>query len=205
MALSLVALVGKHVSLRPLELGHVEDLARAGLAGEGTYALTHVPDSVERAQRYVREALALHATGRALPFATVRNSDDTVVGSTRFGNIEHWDYGDFPRPYRSGPDAVEIGWTWLSREAQRSPLNTEAKWLMLVHAFETWQVERVTLKTDARNARSRAAIERIGASFEGVLRRNMPASDGGVRDTAMYSIIADEWPRVKVALAAKLA
>jgi RimJ/RimL family protein N-acetyltransferase len=76
---------------------------------------------------------------------------------------------------------------------------------MLVHAFETWQVERVTLKTDARNARSRAAIERIGASFEGVLRRNMPASDGGVRDTAMYSIIADEWPRVKVALAAKLA
>ena len=98
------------------------------------------------------------------------------------------------------PDAVEIGSTWLAPSAQRTAINTHAKLLMLTHAFEAWAVLRVTLKTDARNLRSRAAIERIGARFDGVLRAHMPAFDGGVRDTAFYSIVAVEWPELRRAL-----
>jgi RimJ/RimL family protein N-acetyltransferase len=205
MMLSHIPLVGQHVTLAPLELGHAQALAEAGARGQGTFALTIVPDSLAKAQRYVAEALAQKQQGRALPYATIRNEDGSVVGSTRFGNLEYLDFGERSRPYRPGPDAVEIGWTWLTKDAQRTQLNSEAKWLMLSHAFEVWQVERVTLKTDARNARSRAAIERIGASFEGILRKNMPASDGGVRDTAYYSVIAEEWPRVRAELLSKLA
>jgi RimJ/RimL family protein N-acetyltransferase len=205
MALSHVALEGNHVSLVPLELGHVPALVRAAALGGGTFALTLVPADTQAMEHYVREALTLQTAGRALPYATVRKADGVIVGSTRFANLEYWDLAGSSQAEHPGPHAVEIGWTWLSLDAQRSALNTEAKWLMLVHAFETLRVERVMLKTDVRNARSRAAIERIGASFEGVLRRHMPASDGGVRDTAMYSIIAEEWPRVKAELAAKLA
>lgn len=94
------------------------------------------------------------------------------------------------------PDAIEIGWTWLAPSAQRTPVNTEAKHLMLALAFERWKVHRVTLKTDERNARSRANIERIGGKLDGILRAHMPASDGGVRNTAIYSIVASEWPVV---------
>jgi RimJ/RimL family protein N-acetyltransferase len=109
-----------------------------------------------------------------------------VVGSTRFGNIERWS--------SDAIDAVEIGWTWLAASAQRTAVNTEAKILMLDHAFGVWRVKRVTLKTDARNARSRAAIARIGGKLDGILRAHMPAADGGVRDSAVFSILAAEWP-----------
>ena len=122
---------------------------------------------------------------------------------TRFMNIDWWAWP--AAADRSGPEAVEIGSTWLAAEAQRSPINTEAKLLMLTHAFETWGVLRVCLKTDARNDRSRRAIERIGASPEGILRNHMPAYDGGVRHSAFYSILADEWPAVREALTARLA
>jgi RimJ/RimL family protein N-acetyltransferase len=97
-------------------------------------------------------------------------------------------------------DAVEIGWTWLAASAQRTGINTEAKRLMLGHAFEVWEVHRVTLKTDARNQRSRAAIERLGAKLDGLLRGHMPAYDGEVRTSAVYSIVRDEWPAVRVRL-----
>jgi RimJ/RimL family protein N-acetyltransferase len=204
MTLAHHALIGQHVRLEPLSTAHVAALAAAASGVRDTYALTHVPDGLNESEQYVTEALALCAAGRALPYATVRVHDARVVGSTRFGNLETWNWGPHARPPRPGPDAIEIGWTWLAAEAQRTAINSEAKLLMLTHAFEVLKVERVQLKTDARNQRSRAAIERIGASFEGVLRRHLPASDGGARDTAMYSIIPAEWPRVKDALAARL-
>ncbi|MEY2973809.1 MAG: hypothetical protein RIR49_229, partial [Actinomycetota bacterium] len=102
------------------------------------------------------------------------------------------------------PDAVEIGGTWLTPSAQRTGANTDAKLLMLAHAFDVLAVHRVTIKTDARNARSRANIERVGGVFEGVLRSHMRASDGAVRDTAMYSILAAEWPVVRERLRSRL-
>jgi len=121
-----------------------------------------------------------------------------VVGSTRFGNLERWTRGE------DRIDAVEIGWTWLTPSAQRTVVNTEAKLLMLGHAFESWRVHRVTLKTDARNARSRAAIERLGAKLDGLLRAHMPATDDTLRTSAVYSILAGEWPEVRARLIARL-
>ena len=124
-----------------------------------------------------------------------------MLGSTRFMNIEHWPW-DLAG---ADPDAVEIGSTWLAPSAQRTPVNTEAKLLMLTHAFEVWHVQRVTLKTDARNERSRNAILRLGARFDGVLRANMPAYDGAwPRDSAFYSILASEWPAVRSGLRTRL-
>ena len=103
------------------------------------------------------------------------------------------------------PDGVEIGWTWLAASAQRTPINTEAKWLMLRHAFEVWKVRVVRLNTDRRNARSRSAIERIGGRLDGVVRANRVASDGTLRDSALYSIVESEWPEADAALRASLA
>jgi RimJ/RimL family protein N-acetyltransferase len=129
-----------------------------------------------------------------------------VVGTTRFCYIEFWDW-EPGSPHQRGahlPDALEIGYTWLSPAAQRTGINTEAKLLMLTHAFETWRVHRVRLTTDARNERSRKAIERLGAGFDGVLRAARTAFDGGIRDSAHYSILDSEWPEIKRALAKRL-
>ena len=141
-----------------------------------------------------------------MPFATVDRKANRVVGSTRFGNIEFWAWPPGNRHQRGEhlPDVVEIGWTWLAGSAQRSGINTEAKLLMLGHAFEHWHVHRVSLMTDARNSRSREAIERLGARFDGVLRAARVASDGGIRDTAAYSILDSEWPAVKNTLQARI-
>jgi RimJ/RimL family protein N-acetyltransferase len=183
-------------------MDHAAALARAAASGDrATFALTWVPDGTEDAERYVARALADQDAGTAVPFATARASDGEIVGSTRFMNIERWSW-DAADP---DPDAVEIGSTWLAPAAQRTPLNTEAKLLMLRHAFDGWHVQRVTLKTDARNERSRNAILRLGAHFDGVLRANMPAYDAArPRDSAFYSILASEWPRVRGGLRAKL-
>jgi N-acetyltransferase len=128
-----------------------------------------------------------------------------VLGSTRFANVERWTWSDGRerRPPGSA-DAVEIGWTWLERPAQRTGATVEAKWLMLRHAFSAWQVHRVQLKTDERNLRSRAAIEGIGARLEGILRSHMPGADGRLRHTAMYSIVEGGWPAVDARLRARL-
>ncbi|MBM4443036.1 MAG: GNAT family N-acetyltransferase [Candidatus Rokubacteria bacterium] len=202
-----VTLVGEHVRLEPLTRAHASGLAAAAASGpRDTYAFTAVPDGEESAARYVDAALALHAQGTALPFATVDAASGRVVGSTRYLNVEFWAW-PAGNPFQRGedlPDVVEIGSTWLAPAAQRTPINTEAKLLMLTHAFETWRVHRVTLKTDARNERSRAAILRLGATFEGVIRAQMIAYDGGIRDTAWYSILDSEWPAVKAGLATKL-
>src|SRR5262249_48145636 len=166
-----VTLEGQHVRLEPLELAHLHALLNVGRGPRATYAFTTVPDTEARMRAYIETALADQATSRALPFVTIDRGSGRVVGSTRFLNIEFWPWPP-GNPHQRGthlPDAVEIGATWLAEEAQRTPLNTEAKLLMLRHAFETWRVHRVRLMTDARNTRSRQAILRLGARFDGVL------------------------------------
>jgi RimJ/RimL family protein N-acetyltransferase len=182
-----VILEGHGVRLEPLALAHVEALLAAAGESRASYALTSVPADRAAMVRYVEAALAADCVA----FATVWR--ERVVGSTRFGNLERWGAAD-------RIDAVEIGWTWLAASAQRTPVNSAAKLLMLDHAFDVWRVHRVTLKTDARNARSRAAIERLGARLDGVLRAHMPAADGGVRDSAVYSILVAEWPGCRARL-----
>ena len=145
-------------------------------------------------QAWIAEALKAQATGTEVAFAIVRRSDGVAVGSTRYLDIRH--------PHLS----LEIGWTWLAREAQRTAINTEAKLLQLTHAFESHGAVRVQLKTDERNEQSRAAISRLGAVFEGILRNYQTRPhDAYVRNTAMYSITATEWPAIKARLKARLA
>lgn len=200
-----VVLAGAHVRLEPLEARHHDGLRAAADSDRTTFVYAAVPrpegDDVDV---YLAEAEAQHVAGAGLAFATIDATTGIVVGSTRFMNAEYWTTPD--RRPRTGvpPDAVEIGSTWLTPRAQRTGINTEAKLLMLTHAFDLLGVERVTIKTDARNARSRANIERVGGVFEGVLRSHMRATDGAVRDTAMYSILAAEWPVVRDRLAARL-
>jgi N-acetyltransferase len=201
-----VLLEGAHVRLEPLELRHLDALVAAATADRSNYQWTHVPKSRDGMLAYVEEALALCDEEKAVPFATVRREDGLVVGSTRFANFE-WHAWPEGNPYRRDghPDGVEIGWTWLSGAAQRTAINTEAKYLMMRHAFETWRVKVLRLKTDARNARSRAAIERIGCQFDGVLRAHSPAADGSMRDSAYYSMLETGWPAARAALEARLA
>ncbi len=201
-----VILAGRHVRLEPLALRHLPALVAAASGRRETFRLTTTPDGEPQAREYLTAALDAQAAGGALPFAIVSLALGRVVGSTRFGNLERWTW---PKGHASArtdgaPDAGEIGWTWLAEEAQRTAVNTEAKRLMLAHAFETWQFHRITLKTDVRNTRSRAAIERLGARFDGVLRAHFPAVDGTLRDSATYSILAAEWPSVRANLDARL-
>lgn len=202
-----VTLEGRHVRLEPLSLHHAPALVAAASGPRDTYGFTLVPGDEAEMRRYVAAALADQAARRALPFATVDRSSGRVVGSTRFGNVEFWAWppGNGHQRGEALPDVVEIGWTWLAASAQRTAINTEAKLLMLGQAFDRWRVHRVSLMTDARNARSRAAIQRLGARFDGVLRANRPAVDGTIRDTACYSILDREWPEVRAGLEARLA
>ncbi len=191
-------LQGRHVRLEPLELRHAEGLATASAADPSLYQWSPVPRGEPEATQYINTALEWYAAGKAVSFATVRISDGVVVGSTRFFDLERWAWPEgHPSHGRSAPDVCEIGYTWLTRPAIRTAVNTEAKLLMLTHAFETWRVLRVCLHTDVRNARSRAAIERIGGQFEGILRSHRMAADFIPRDSARYSIIASEWHSVK--------
>lgn len=192
-------LVGRLVRLEPLTLDHVDALTAAAAESRATYDWTTVPSGVDATRRYVD---ALLASDDDVPFAQVRVADGTPVGVTRFLTLRR-------RPDDGRLFAVEIGGTWLAASAQRSGINTEAKLLLLTHAFEAWEVGRVDLKTDARNERSRDAIARIGATFEGVLRSWQPShaacdEPGALRDTAIFSIVAAEWPAVKDRLRARL-
>jgi N-acetyltransferase len=194
-------LAGRHVRLEPLGFAHTAGLAAAAVGDRSTFALTRVPDGVDDAQAYVEDALEEEARGWSRPFATMLAGTGEVVGSTRFLDLQYWAVDDRPPGV---PVVAEIGATWLAPSAQRTPVNTEAKYLMLRHAFEVWRVQRVTLKTDARNTRSRAAIERLGAHFDGVLRRFNPAADAGLRDAAFFSILDEEWPQVREGLVRRL-
>jgi RimJ/RimL family protein N-acetyltransferase len=182
---------------------HVDGLVAAAAADPPLYRWSPVPQGKDEAAGYINTALAWRDAGTAVPFAIVRMPDETVIGSTRFWNIERWTWpAGHPSHGRDVPDACEIGYTWLARSALRTGANTEAKLLMLSHAFEVWQVLRVCFHTDARNQRSRAALERIGAQGEGILRAHRMAADFIARDSVRYSIVAAEWPTVKQRLIA---
>jgi N-acetyltransferase len=191
-------LEGKHVRLEPLQLSHTQGLAAAAADDPSLYQWSPVPQGETEARKYVETALTWRDAGTAVPFAIVRADDDTVVGSTRFWNLERWSWPPSHASHGSSvPDVCEIGYTWLTRSAVRTGANTEAKLLMLTHAFEVWHVLRVCFHTDARNARSRAALERIGGQFEGILRAHRMAANYIARDSVRYSVIAAEWPPVK--------
>lgn len=188
-----VELVGGHVRLRPLSGDHVPALCAVGLEPELWRWSTEPVRTTEDMRGYVARALEEQAVGTALPFAVILAADERVVGSTRFANIavEH--------------DRLEIGWTWYGLPWQRTAVNTECKLLLLRHAFETLGAFRVELKTDALNARSRAAMLRIGAVEEGILRAHMRTADGRRRDTVYFSILRDEWPAIGARLERRLA
>ena len=191
-------LQGRHIRLEPLDHRHIDGLVTASAIDPSLYQWSPVPQGIAEATRYVETALAWQAAGTAVPFAIVRMNDGVVIGSTRFWNLERWAWPEgHPRHGREFPDACEIGYTWLTRPAIRTAANTEAKLLMLTHAFETWQVLRVCFHTDSRNQRSRAALERIGAICEGVLRSHRIAADYTPRDSVRYSILAAEWPELR--------
>jgi N-acetyltransferase len=189
------ALIGKVVRLEPLQPRHVPGLVAAAAGGGELYRWSPVPQDETGVRGYVETALAARDAGAAVPFAVVRAEDDTVIGSTRFFDLRYWDWPD--GRHRSGPDACEIGYTWLSPTAIRTGANSEMKRRMLAHAFEVWRVRSVCLHTDARNRRSRDAMQRIGARYEGVLRAHRLDADGKPRDSARFSITADEWPGVR--------
>ena len=196
-----VELHGRFVRLTPMTLDDVDGLVAAATEDRATYGFTSVPDGRDAMVEQVATLVRQRDRGHEVPFTTRDATDGRVIGSTRFLWLRS--YFD-----RDEPDAVEIGGTWLAASAQRSPINTEAKLLMLTHAFDTWGVQRVDLKTDARNARSRAAIERIGARLGGVMRAwqpsLVPGEEGTPRDSALYSILPSEWPEVRAALEARL-
>ena len=191
---------GDTVTLRPLSAGDVAALAAAASESRATYVFIRVPDGVEEMERYIETAFADRDAGRRLPFVILWR--DRIVGSTSYLDVQRWRWpAGSPHQRTDRPDSVEIGSTWLAASAQRTRCNTEAKHLLLTHAFDGWDVYRVTLKTDERNAQSRRAIERLGARFEGLRRADMPAPDGSVRTSAYYSIVRAEWPDVRKKLA----
>jgi RimJ/RimL family protein N-acetyltransferase len=191
---------GRLVRLEPLERRHAEDLAAAATEDRAAYRFTWVPTAGE-VDEYLDAQLGRAAAGVLRPYAQILKESGKAVGVTAF-----WD----PRPWPDRADlcATEVGFTWLGASAQGTGVNTEAKFLLFRHAFEQWNTIRVDLKTDARNARSRAAIERVGARFEGVLRcwsRSWaPGEEGRLRDSAIYSIIASDWPHVRARLESRL-
>jgi len=193
MRIEPVILEGLFVRLEPLRGDHLPDLIKVGM-DESLWKWTSVDIKTESdLQRYVREALTDQALGVALPFVTIESSTGTIVGSTRFGNIDE--------PNRK----VEIGWTWINPRWQRTAINTEAKLLMLTHAFEDWGCIRVELKTDSNNVKSRNAMKRLGATEEGTHRNHMITESGRIRHSVFFSIIDSEWQEIKAGLVAKLA
>jgi RimJ/RimL family protein N-acetyltransferase len=201
-----LTLAGRHVRLEPLSRAHVPGLVAAASEDLALYAWTPLPRDTAGMTRYVDTAVRWREEGTALPFAIVRLADAKVVGSTRFFLIERWEWpAGHPNASRAGPDGCEIGYTWLAASAIRTAANTEAKLLMLGYAFESWRVHRVCFHTDMRNERSRNALARLGAVFEGTLRAHRLASDLIPRDSARFSIIAAEWPAVRQRLERRLA
>src|ERR1700674_3773320 len=187
-----VMLQGEHVRLEPLTKAHLAGLAEAGL-DEELWRWIPVPvRTVDEMAGYVETALGEQERGVSLPFAILEKATGRGIGSTRYGSIDRVHH------------RVEIGWTWVARAWQRTAMNTEAKYLLLRHAFESLGCMRVELKTDSLNEKSRAAILRIGAKEEGIFRNHMITESGRIRHSAYYSIIDSEWPAVKARLEAKL-
>jgi RimJ/RimL family protein N-acetyltransferase len=180
-----IVLEGDFVRLEPMTLEHHAGLSAVGLDPEIWRFTLVVVQTPEEMRGYMDAALELQRGGAALPFVTIERSSGRIVGSTRFGN------------YDPSNRRIEIGWTWIAPRWQRTAINTEAKYLMLSHAFERLHCVRVELKTDVLNTPSRKAMLRIGAKEEGVLRKHSLVWDGRYRDSIYYSILDDEWPTVK--------
>jgi RimJ/RimL family protein N-acetyltransferase len=187
-----VTLEGRLVRLEPLATDHLADLAQVAFDPDLWGWTLAQPTDEAKLREWLETALRNQAAGTELPFATIDVASGRAIGSTRFLSI-------VPEHRR-----LEIGWTWVGREFQRSGANREAKLLQLTHAFETLGANRVEFKTDSRNERSRAALLGIGATFEGIFRRHMIMPWGPLRDSAYYSVIADEWPAAKARLEASL-
>ena len=193
MVVAPCTLAGRHVRLEPLELSHAEELLEVALEPELWRFTTKRIDSREALRNYLEIAMAERDAGVSLPFMTREADSGRAIGSTRFLKISRNDR------------RVEIGWTWIGKRWQRTAVNTEAKYMMLRHAFETWECVRVELKTSTLNERSRAAIKRIGGVEEGIFRRHTRNADGSWRDTVYFSILDREWPDVKKRLEERLA
>jgi RimJ/RimL family protein N-acetyltransferase len=193
MKVTPLTLAGAHVRLEPLAESHQAALCAVGLDDELWRWSPGPLRTADDMRAYIAFALGEQQAGRALPFVTIDQQTGAAIGSTRYGAIE-------PAHRR-----LEIGWSWLGGPWQRTAANTEAKYLLLRHAFETLGCIRVELKTDALNERSRAAIRRLGAREEGTLRHHMITASGRIRDTVYYSIIAEEWAAVKLGLERRLA
>lgn len=189
MVIEPVVLDGKRVRLEPLTESHFEGVRKAGAFDELWKWTNAIASSPETMRVYFDEALRMAKSGTALPFATIDKQSNTIIGSTRFANA------DFANR------RVEIGWTWITPEFQRSYVNSEAKYLMLSHAFETWGCARVELKTDVLNEKSRNAMKRMGATEEGILRKHVLTYSGRWRDSIYYSVLDTEWPLVRGRLA----
>ena len=192
MLIEPATLEGQHVRLEPLSLAHLAGLCEVGLEEEIWRWMPQPVRTPEEMRAFIEAAVKAQAEGTALPFATIELLSGRAIGSTRFFAIE--------RVHRR----VEIGWTWLALKWQRSAANTEAKYLMLRHAFENWGCMRVEFKTDSLNDRSRAALLRIGAKEEGTLRNHMVTASGRNRHSVYYAILGSEWPTVKAELTRRL-
>jgi RimJ/RimL family protein N-acetyltransferase len=187
-----VVLEGRHVRLEPLSEAHHADLAAVGLDEELWRWIPTPVRTPEEMCAYIATALEEQARGVSLPFALIEKAGGRAIGSTRYGNIDRAHH------------RVEIGWTWVAPPWQRTGVNTEAKYLLLRHAFETLGCIRVELKTDSLNERSRNAILRVGASEEGTFRNHMITSSGRLRHTVYFSILDSEWPGVKSGLQSRM-
>ena len=192
MAIAPVILEGRYVRLEPLTTEHTTGLAEIGLDEDLWRWIPTPVRTLEEMSAYVQTALGEGASGSALPFALIDKLSGRIIGSTRYGNIDRVHH------------RVEIGWTWVARQWQRSAVNTEMKYLLLRHAFETLKCIRVELKTDSLNERSRAAVLRIGAREEGTFRNHMITASGRIRNTVYFSVLDSEWPDVKTRLEFKL-
>ena len=201
--LGTLMLRGSSLLLRPLVLEDAEALALAAAEGRDSFGFTPVPNGLNETITYVQHALAAKAAGLRFPFAIEFRG--RVVGTTSYYDYQPWRWpNDCKLQRENQPDALEIGYTWLASSAQRTSCNTRCKLVLLEHAFESFRVHRVSLRTDARNARSRRAIERLGAQLDGILRGHTTATDCSVRNSAYYSILAAEWPAVKSRLLGNL-
>ena len=192
MDTSPITLEGRYVRLDPLTEAHAEALVAAASDGElWNTKVTIIPDAAGITS-YIEAALAGQSLGKELPFVIINKSSNEVAGTTRFYEM------------RPNDRAAAIGYTWLARNAQRTPVNTESKLLLLTHAFEKWNCLRIELITDVLNEQSRAAILRLGAKQEGILRNHLILPSGRSRDSVVFSIIDSEWPQVKAHLEARL-
>ena len=197
---------GRYACLEPLQMGHAENLLSAANFSRNTFQFTPVPSDIDTMKNYISIAIDGRKGGSTIPFVIVEKCTGKIVGTTRYANLEYWKWPpNHPLKRSAGvPDALEIGWTWISEKFQRTGINTDCKILLLTHAFEVLKVHRVTFKTDARNEKSRINIERIGAKLDGIIRQHMPAYDGKVRDSAFFSILISEWPEIITNLRNKL-